>query len=266
MPRPPVTPYNTGAFGSYGQPRADASQGACGVAQYPCKHWGADIVAKPGTVIAAPTNGWVLVSQAAGRTGTPPFSGYHPGVVLFAHDDSYRTWSDAGEQKPVVSMFYSLLGHVDPKNLRYDSPWKRAEGLTDTDDVKRYIGHTPTPQLARPKATFNDAMRIKEWPDWAKAQYVKEGEWLAIVPDGWGNQTPHVHWEVRTAPLGNGEAGTIDPRSWLAMSDPSTPWEAATPSKVSDRIPSKFEADSGDGLGKLIVGAGIAYLLSELLG
>ena len=83
----------------YGAVRETPADGGCGIGTHPCHHWGAVIVGPTGTVVKAPTNGWVLVSQ---ETDSPPFSGYGPAVVLFAHDDRVDPSIDDFERKRMV--------------------------------------------------------------------------------------------------------------------------------------------------------------------
>jgi hypothetical protein len=281
MPRPPVSPYKI--VEAYGALRTaeDVASGkvACGISKGPCHHYAADIQASKGTIVQAPTDGWVLVSQRA--NGGAPFAGYGPAVVLFAHDDrlnldpKYKAEDEAflvaKSQHPellpdaaakgmhplspdndrnggprVRTAYYSLLAHLDPGTLPYDAPWKRAEGLTDTNDATRYRSRA---DRSKP-GSFTDALRVADWPDWAT--YVREGQPLGQVgPYG------HVHWEVRLAPIGpnvSSGAGEIDPRSWLHSVDPSQDWEGAPPSPKAKQ--------SGNGLG-IAIAAGVFIYFSE---
>lgn len=252
MPQPPVTPYATGRTGHYGAVRETPADGGCGIGQHPCHHWGADIVGPTGTVVKAPTNGWVLVSQ---ETDSPPFSGYGPAVVLFAHDDRVDPSTSDFERdrmvksgnpdemrRAAITMEYSLLAHLDPDTLRYNLPFQQARGLWD---VKKQSDKYFYP-------SSGNIVRYQSWPSWA--QYVKEGEWVGLI-----GPFKHVHWEVREGPLELGPDGTRDPRAWLTLADPSKTWEQAPASPMSTRETRK----SGGGLGTLIVIAGVLYAISE---
>jgi hypothetical protein len=237
LARPPVTPISFVPEGAFGAVRADPSEGSCGIHDYPCKHPGVDLIAPKGTAVAAPHAGWVLVSQA---TNDPPFQGYGPAVVLLAHDDKpnvhrYETPAAAPDTVHWESFRYSLLAHLDPNTLRFDAPWKRAQGISDTDDAKRYY-------------KFDDGTiaRIVKWPTWA--QHVEAGEFLGNIGDA-----GHVHWEVRTSPLKElGEASLVDPLGWLHTYDPSIPWDTTIASPMSPN------RSGGGGLVKLALGLWIA--------
>jgi murein DD-endopeptidase MepM/ murein hydrolase activator NlpD len=251
--RPPVTPIHIPADGAYGFVRTSTSEGACGIHGYPCTHRGVDLVAPKGTLVAAPHDGWVIVSQA---TNDPPFAGYGPAVVLLAHDD--------GTNKPLaerlidvdslgkanyVSLRYSLLAHLDPSSLRYSLPWKQAVGLLDTDDAQRWK-HMPNE---------DGIARVSDWPAWA--QYVKAGEHLGRIGDA-----GHVHWEIRTAPIPPRGPSTVqtaqpdladvvDPIGWLHFYDPSVPWDTAMASPMA----------KGSGIGLVEIALGL-IVANELLG
>ena len=157
LARPPVTPVAFVPAGAFGAVRVDASEGSCGIHNYPCKHPGLDLIAPKGTAVAAPHSGWVLVSQA---TNNPPFAGYGPAVVLLAHDDgAAQPLGTTPGDKGIATFRYSLLAHLDPDTLRFNAPWKRAEGLTDTDDAKRYH-----------KLDDGTIARLGDWPSWARCR------------------------------------------------------------------------------------------------
>lgn len=242
MARPPVRPYKTTPLGEYGAIRTDPTKASCGIGKHPCRHQGVDLVGEPGTVVQAPCDGWVIVSQA---TNNPPFSGYGPSVVLFAHDDSNTRGRLPGEYEP-RSLRYSLLGHLDPAELRYQVPYKLAES-TLVQSVRQAAG-AATPRL-NPDWTLRDdgtLERVSDWPSWARR--VKEGEWLGKI-----GGARHVHWEVRSQPLG-GDAARLDPRGWLSAHDSSQDWEHAPPSPVR---PTR----GGGGIALLL--AGLGWLMFE---
>jgi len=244
--RPPVTPYNTGRTGHYGAVRNSPADGGCGIGTYPCTHPGDDIVGPGGTVVVAPHDGWVIVSQP---TDNPPFKGYGPAVVLLAHDDRVDKDLSDGERKErvqtgltnpqalreaVVTNTYSLLAHLDPDNVRYSAPFDRARGLWD---ARSDAAGAKKNYFLSVDGTVN---RYQSWPTWA--QYVHEGDWLGLIDPDYG----HVHWEIRKGPLelmsGN---GTRNPREWLTLEDPSQPWQAAAPSPVSPRGQKSRSSGSG---------------------
>jgi len=238
--RPPVTPISFVPGGAFDAVRHDPSEGSCGIHPYPCHHPGVDLIAPKGTAVAAPHSGWVLVSQA---TNDPPFVGYGPAVVLLAHDDGARQpiGTTPGD-KNVETFRYSLLAHLDPDTLRFNAPWKRAQGLTDTDDAKRYK-----------KLDDGTIARLGHWPSWA--QHVEAGEYLGTIGD-----VGHVHWEVRTSPLKElGMSSLVDPIGWLHRYDPSIPWDTtqASPMHTGPRGPS-----GAGGIIKLALGL---WAASELL-
>jgi len=237
--RPPVTPLLIAPSGAYLAVRSSPADGSCGVHPYPCHHPGVDLQAPLGTAVSAPHSGWVLVSQA---TNDPPFEGYGPAVVLLAHDDG-RANPGRGGSGEIYSLRYSLLAHLDPNSLRFNAPWKRAEGLTETNDPKRY-------QILE----GGTAARVAKWPTWA--QHVEAGEFLGNI-----GEAGHVHWEVRINPMRSlgGAQDLVDPLAWLHDYDPSLPWDTTSASPITPGRGKK------GGLGDLLVWGGIAYALSELL-
>lgn len=274
MGQPPVTPYDTGAYGAWGATRKDSSQGSCGLGSYPCRHWGADIVGKPGGVILAPTNGWLLVSQKW-DTNASPFGGYGPGVILFAHDDraflaahdardpGFDITHDVNVMKNALttgqSIYYSLLGHVDPRNLAYDLPFKtHASEIYDASGSKsKHYRKARGADIA----LQDDAVRVDPWP--STAPYVTEGTPLGFITPG----VNHVHWEVRNGPLGHfNDVGQTDPKKWLAdetTGDPSIDWSHAPPSGMIAPTSLPPIASSGGGMGlALLIGGGL-YLWSQ---
>lgn len=278
MGQPPVTPYDTGAYGAWGATRKDSSQGSCGLGTYPCRHWGADIVGKPGGIVLAPTAGWVLVSQRW-DTNASPFGGYGPAVVLFAHDDraflaahaqkSDGTWEGTPVHEAVAakdalttgqSIYYSLLGHVDPRNLVFDLPFKNiaSEIYDSTGSKSKHYRKARGASIA----LQDDAVRVDPWPDSAK--WVPAGAPLAFITPG----VNHVHWEVRNGPLGHfNDVGQTDPKKWLAdeaTGDPSIDWShaPASPLIAPASLPPLPVSSGGGGLGMLLVG-GLLYLISE---
>lgn len=250
MPRPPVLPLpgNLG-LGDYNAVRTSAASGAACPGGYPCTHKGLDIPGTPGTVVTAPTGGWILVSAPA-NTGV--FSGYGPAVVLFAHDDRALTGpARSGPLGPGIgpafSIRYSLLSHFDARGLNYSLPYSKAEQLLtssmvaatgpETDmrqlrDSDRQMG----PQWAKhpedlftakiaPQAAVDAVVeRRQPYPSWAIR--VEEGQMLGVV-----GAARHIHWEVRTQPLA-GAGGRLNPRDWLAAVDSTSSWQGLPASRV----------------------------------
>lgn len=262
MARPPVKPFNTAPFGAYGFVRHTAAEGACGLGQHPCTHWGSDIVAPAGTVVAAPTDGWILVSRDWGNTH--PYGGFGPGLVVFAHDD--RKWlKDTGQASGLVpkdrdnldapfgvTMYYSLLGHINQSYAQNYDP-NELEVTNGSKAAKNYekIGTAPSIQ--------NGALRVKPWP--TKYQYVKEGQPLGTVRA----DMRHVHWSIFRGPIGEFNAeGTYDPGLWLRTYDPGNDYTIAPASPIA----TGYTGDKGGGgtdVGKLVIGAFLAWGVSKLL-
>lgn len=243
--RPPVTPVVFGATGAYGAVRSDPKDGACGIHPYPCTHPGVDLEAPKGTDVVAPHAGWVLVSQA---TNDPPFVGYGPAVVLLAHDDYMEGKRDEIgpsqqsqlEFKAPRTLRYSLLAHLDPLSLKYALPWKQAQGLTDTDDAKKWR-----------KLDDGTIARIADWPGWAV--HVNAGDLLGAIGDA-----GHVHWEMRTSPLKElGDVSLMNPLGWLHAYDPSIPWDQVPAAPVDRR--------RAGGAGELVKLGLALWALNELL-
>lgn len=190
MPRPPINPVVVTPHGGYGYERSDASEGACGVHDYPCTHWGLDCAGSVGDTVVAPCDAWVLASFA---TNTPPFTGYGPSVVLLAHDDG-------DDRRGVLSFRYSLLAHLEPRSLRYS-----------IDPDRDFLAsHASANYDILADGTYA-AKRLKAG---STMVHVSEGEELGYI-----GAAHHVHWEVRISPLGSGGVGTMDPLGWLAGQD-----------------------------------------------
>jgi hypothetical protein len=245
---PPVLPVDVVPFGGYMAVRHDPSQGSCGVGTYPCSHPGIDLGAPPGTVVHAPADGWVWVSQA--WSGQAPFGGYGPAIVLIAHDD--------GESRDVASQRWSLLAHLDPDTLRFSRTWEW--GLMEQTDKppgrawwhKRDVNAWDFVNLhdsASPSAQLLD-----------QAFYVHAGDAVGHV-----GPFSHVHWEVRDAPLASISSGLENPLSWLSQRS-SIDWtQAPTPPewKVGPFPTSTAKKPRGS---SLVVAAIVGWAAYELLG
>jgi len=254
MPRPPLTPWDTGRFGEWDSIRHNPSEGGCGVGSYPCQHFGTDLRAPRGTIVSAPSDGWIIVSTPVSPTKAP-FAGYGPSVVLLAHDD--RGASDRG----FLSMRYSLLAHLEPSALRWIIPL--AGLVTRSGTPGRDTVHDSGAPVsggaaaARGWALLDDDTiakvgRVASGEDQgypANMPYVHEGE-----PVGEIGTARHVHWEVRNAPLA-GRSGRLDPRVWLEQHGADVDWTTA---------PASPRGKTGSsGLGLLIALGLLAY---ELVG
>lgn len=208
--RPPVTPVVVYPTGAYDAVRSSPRDGGCGIHAYPCRHPGEDLRAPKGTPVAAPHDGWIMVSKA---TEKAPFSGYGPAVVLIAHDDSTDPWMRrifgalTGRR---YALRYSLLAHLDPTSLtfRQDIP----DGALGADYYDHVDDGTDVPTYA---LTTHAALPF----------YVKAGDVVGYVGDA-----GHVHWEVRKQPFGtHGDGATLDPFGWLAhYDDGTTAWGTTT--------------------------------------
>lgn len=109
MPRWPTAPYSTHRTGCYGCKRLTPADGGCGVRGYPCTHWGIDTFTHGSRDVWAPEDG-VIVAVSDG--GSPPFSGYGPGVVLMKG----------------VSGMYHLLAHLERASIQVRQGMPVAEG------------------------------------------------------------------------------------------------------------------------------------------
>ncbi len=265
MARPPIIPFDT----THGAGEWDAirtTKAGCGVGEPPCQHFGFDAVGEPGTIVAAPSSGWVLVSQ---RVTGYPFEGYGPAVVLLAHDDR-------GGDHGFVSTRYTLLGHLDASTLRFDLPFKQAAKMLEAaaaaptfTDAGRPLAGGAAATSGWAKLADGTVARVGDvafggevgWPSWAP--YVKEGEQLGSLE----STMRHTHWEVRIAPLAQSKVtrpdgqvtfGRIDPVGWLDASDPTHDWiRTAAPSKLHPR-----GARGGIG-GLVLIGLGLWSMLSD---
>lgn len=108
MPRYPTGAFTVGRTGCYGCARFTSADGACGVAGYPCKHWGMDLFGKTREVVA-PDSGTVA---AIGNGSSAPWVGYGPGVVVIA--------GDSGK--------YLLMGHLTYSTIRVEKGQRVREG------------------------------------------------------------------------------------------------------------------------------------------
>lgn len=247
MARPPVTPVIVYPTGAYEAVRRSPADGACGVHAYPCVHPGEDLRAKKGKPVAAPHDGWVLVSMS---TDSAPFSGYGPSVVLLAHDDRPTSLGVVSLGQPSRAFRYSLLAHLDPSRLVYKQPIPA--GALDTGNYNAVDDGTGVATLAlTDKLIRPDGGDVRDNTERGASglSFVREGEVLGYI-----GAAGHVHWEIRKQPFGtHGIGATMDPTLWLAhYVDASTPWGEIT-------LPvDEYKAKLGRGGGK---GAALALVL-----
>lgn len=204
---PPVLPIDVNPHGGGFQERPDPSYGACGIGEHPCWHKALDLIAKKGTVVHAPHDGWVWVSQpwSNEKPWRAPFAGYGPAIVLLAHDDGEP--SGALNLRNQRTKTWSLLAHLDPTQLRYEHLWSdvmvpgdaKSKSGTELWEKTGPNAYTASTYGADTPEAFADLF--------TDARYVHKGEWLGKVGD-----MGHVHWEIRHAPLGGSE---ISPFAWL---------------------------------------------------
>ncbi len=259
MARPPVTPANISPHGAYDEVRSDASEGACGISGYPCVHPGVDLMVPKGTPVAAPHDGWVMVSKA---TNKPPFTGYGPAVVLLAHDDSpdsastdiWRTSGGLRSGAKREAFHYSLLAHLDPHTLTYDQDMIDAEG-----DQSNYVVYDVPHTSQGSNGWIATKSLTSKLP-----HYAKEGEVLGYIGDA-----GHVHWEIRTMPFGTHSVNdaTVNPSDWLAAypGNKLTDWSVTTLDVDASKNPDPPSSSSSSGRGWLFAlgAAGALWLLSK---
>lgn len=109
MARWPTSRFVTRRTGCYGCKRATSADGGCGVHGYPCTHWGMDLFAGADRSVVAPEAGTVV---AVSDGGSPPWSGFGPGVVVIAGD----------------SGVFHLLSHLEYASVRVWIGLRVAEG------------------------------------------------------------------------------------------------------------------------------------------
>lgn len=99
QPQVPIWPWKVSS--DFGAVRRSPADGACGSSgNYPCTHYGIDVVGAPGTTVVAPEAGSV-VQMASGSSS--PWGGYGPWLIVIKGR----------------SGLYHLLAHLDPttKNM-----------------------------------------------------------------------------------------------------------------------------------------------------
>lgn len=100
MPRWPTAPFSPHRTGCYRCQRLTPADGACGVRDYPCTHWGIDTFTLNGSRNVWAPERSVVVAVSDGSSA--PFVGFGPGVVLLRG----------------ASGVYHLLAHLDADSIR----------------------------------------------------------------------------------------------------------------------------------------------------
>lgn len=121
MARYPTGAFHVGRTGCYGCVRWTGADGACGVAGYPCTHWGVDLFGVARDVYA-PEGGTVV---AIGDGSSAPWVGYGPGVVVVE--------GDSGKFLLMGHLEYATIGVAKGQRVREGQPLARFD---------RSIAHT----------------------------------------------------------------------------------------------------------------------------
>lgn len=269
-PRWPLDAFRVSEMGKFGARRLTEKDGACGVSQHPCTHWGADLQAPEGSIVRVPFPGYVLYH---GPADNPPFRGYGPYVALIAHLDTEtpllrRVWEWATGPlvdildlpEGAVSTRYTLIGHLAPPDKR-------------PGEIEVTYGPQPEPSVAlfplvddiwdaaRPKPNADHWRPMKTQPSTvvmytdadgkSQSRMVYAGQKLGTV-----SNANHVHWELRTAPIAPAGKGT-----WRL--DPIDVWNQAyglaLPSGVSSSRGALPAPRGGGGAGALLLLAALAF-------
>lgn len=279
-PQWPVKTFTVAKFGEYKAKRTTEKEGACGLADYPCTHWGVDMSAPEGTQVVVPFSGSVLYYGPADK---PPFEGYGPWVALIAHGDRHtpllqrvKEWATGplvdilDFPEGATSVRYSLIAHLAPVGdtggeidfTKYQEPMlpmvapatvpphKLVGDIWDAAKVK------PDPAHWRPQKTAPSNVVMYSDADGATMGRAV----LAGQPLGRVSNKNHVHWELRTAPIQPAAKGTwrIDPLRTFAEA-----YGVTLPSGVSlPGAPARTEEaaqPSGGGGGLLLLGAALMF-------
>lgn len=264
----PVQPIRIAPHSAYGDAREcppDAEKaGTCRSTKF---HPGIDLVGNEGQQVFAPSDGWILYSGKVKRAHPRfpnLFAGYDPNVVLLAHDDvsssAFRrlaakltpSWWPIGHITATdQSAVYSLMAHLGTVAFtrEFDSRVQevfdsRADIHTDNWRSSEYFhghpGHVMTFQPGDGRAlAIADAAN-------QQARYVKKGTPLGNI-----GSARHVHWEIRTTPLGTlaGKDGhpleqnqRLDPMLWLHDIKGDT---AAPDVELDAELPARKESGGG---------------------
>jgi len=274
-PQWPLAQFKVGKFGAFNAERGNASEGACGSQGYPCTHKGADLGAPAGSVVRVPFSGFVLYHGPADKA---PFVGYGPWVALIAHHDrstplSKRVWQwvtskgladIANFPEDHLSVRYSLIGHLaepDLASLPDELPLWTTPKPTDAVprfDLVRDIWDAakvkPDRKKWRPRQDRpQDVVMMSEADGAANNRMVFAGQQLGHVA---ASNHPHVHWELRTAPILPGAASRgawrIDPIETFRQL-----YEVALPQGAEE--PAAPARSGGGGVGILLLAAALAF-------
>ena len=269
-PQWPLAAFTVGKFGEFAARRFRPDQGACGVHGFPCTHWGVDMGASPGSAVRVPFNGYVLYHGPADK---PPFVGYGPWVALIAHADketplTSRIWQWA--TGPLVDVFdlpegavsvrYSLLAHLaDPTTQEGDvsfSPTPREPSIKAfplVGDIWDAAKTKPNVDRWRPmKAQPSTVVMYTDADGATGSRLVYAGQKLGEVAE---SAHPHVHWELRTAPIMPAGSGNwrLNPLDVFEQA-----YGLAAPSGVA-RGAVQAAATSGGGGGLLVLLAALMF-------
>lgn len=270
-PRWPLEAFTVHEFGAFGARRFRPDQGACGVHGFPCTHWGVDMSAPPGSVVRVPFNGFVLYHGPADK---PPFVGYGPWVALIAHADTEtplhkRVWQWA--TGPLVDIFdlpegavsvrYSLLAHMaDPTKGHGEvtfpvvKPEQTIKPFSLVGDIFDAAKTKPNPDRWRPmKARPSTVVMYTDADGRTSDRLVFAGQKIGEVAE---SAHPHVHWELRTAPIAPAGSGNwrINPLDVFSQA-----YGLALPSGVPQPAAVPTAARGGGGAGILLLLAALAF-------
>lgn len=163
MPRWPTGPFELHRTGCYGCVRTTSADGACGIAGYPCKHYGDDLFAKTRDVVA-PETGTVV---AVGNGSSAPWVGYGPGVVVIKGDGTGK---------------FLLMGHLTYSSIEVSVGQHVIEGqhiaLFDPG-----IGHTHFE--VRHNLTGPSATNTLDPADWVNGRWKTVVALVALGFAGW---------------------------------------------------------------------------------
>jgi murein DD-endopeptidase MepM/ murein hydrolase activator NlpD len=262
----PLASFTVSKFGAYGVRRFRIDQGACGVHGFPCTHWGVDMSAPPGSAVVVPFSGFVLYHGPADK---PPFVGYGPWVALIAHADtetplSQKVWEWAtGPLLDIAdlpsgakSVRYSLLAHLAAPQPGEVGP--QPQTLAEfplVSDIWDAAKKKPNEDHWRVRKTRPSNVVMYDGADGASmSRIVFAGQPLGAVAE---SAHPHVHWELRTAPITPAEFGNwrLDPIDVF-----NNGYGVPLPSGVPPRTtPTPQAARAGGGSGWALLLAALAF-------
>lgn len=162
MPRYPTGPFTLHRTGCYGCYRYSSADGACGVAGYPCRHWGDDLFATTRDVVAPDSGTVVAVSDG----NSAPWVGYGPGVVVIK--------GDSGK--------YLLMGHLQFPSIQVAVGQRVREGdpLAQFDPAIAHTHFEVRHALTGPSATNTMAPS-----SWVHGRLILAAELAALALGAW---------------------------------------------------------------------------------